>query len=70
MKAGFSGEQQRAGYGWGMEMFVEPKALEGASMEQKLMELAEENGRLQRLVAELLMRNQELRERVGDRFVL
>jgi hypothetical protein len=48
-----------------MEMFVEPKTLGGASMEQKLMELAEENGRLQRLVAELLMRNQELRERFG-----
>ncbi len=41
---------------------VERRAWGGEAIKQRLTELAAENERLQRIVAELLMRNQKLRE--------
>jgi hypothetical protein len=48
--------------GWmkGIDFLQEQLSGTGA-MEQRVMELTAENERLQRIVAELLMRNQELR---------
>ncbi|MEO6803496.1 MAG: hypothetical protein ABI197_09680 [Granulicella sp.] len=69
MRAAYVLERQIAGHelrqeqGWMNEInFFEKRSLEEGSMEQRVMDLKAENERLQRIVAELLMRNQELRE--------
>jgi hypothetical protein len=66
MRTAYVLERQMAGQEWGwmkrLDAFMEKQTLD--SPESRVMELAAENERLQRIVAELLIRNQELRERV------
>jgi hypothetical protein len=66
MTAAYVLERPMAGKEWGwmkkLDVFGEKQTLD--SPESRVMELAAENERLQRIVAELLIRNQELRERV------